>query len=261
MGVLRVERTGAVAVVTLDRPERRNALSSELVLALRAALAELDADDGVGAVVLTGSDPAFCAGLDLAELGSTGGNLRLGRSPEGVPPGHPWAPLSTPLVGAVNGRAVTGGLELALHCDVLIASERAGFADTHARVGVMPGWGASVLLPAAVGTSLARLLSLTGDVLPAEQALRAGLVAEVVPHEQLLPRAVEVARTIADNDRDAVRALLVHAHDVAELQHGPALAAEAAAQAAWLARGFDPAEVERRRAAVIARGREQGAAG
>lgn len=117
---LLVERANGIATVTLNRPAQRNALSSALVLGLREALAQLDADDEVGAVVLTGSDPAFCAGLDLKELGSTGANLGLGRSPDGVPPGHRWAPL----VGAVNGIAVTGGLELALHCDLLIASER-----------------------------------------------------------------------------------------------------------------------------------------
>lgn len=160
-----VERAGGVATVTLNRPGARNALSAALVLGLRDALAELDADEEVGAVVLTGSDPAFCAGLDLKELGSTGANLDLGRNPDGVPPGYPWAPLSTPLIGAVNGVAITGGLELALHCDLLIASDRAAFADTHARVGLVPGWGASVLLPAAVGARVARQMSLTGDFL------------------------------------------------------------------------------------------------
>ena len=213
----------------------------------------------MGAVVLTGSDPAFCAGLDLKELGSTGGNLGLGRSPGGVPAGHPWAPLSKPVLGAVNGVAVTGGLELALHCDLLLASERAAFADTHARVGVMPGWGASVLLPAAVGTRVARQMSLTGDFLGAQDALRAGLVSEVLPHERLLPRTQELARTIAGNDRAAVRTLLATAHAVAERLHGPGLEVEAAASRAWVERGFDPAAVEQRRAAVVARGRSQGA--
>ena len=256
-GPLLVHREGAVATVVLHRPAARNALSSELVQALRAALAELDADDGVAVVVLTGSDPAFCAGLDLKELGSTGGNLGLGRSPDGVPPGHPWAPLSTPLVGAVNGVAVTGGLELALHCDLLIASERAAFADTHARVGVMPGWGATVLLPAAVGTRLARQMSLTGALLPAHEALRAGLVSEVVPHERLLPRVHEVARTIADNDRAAVRALLATYRQVEADLDAPGLRTETLAGRAWLDQQFDPAAVEQRRGAVMGRGRAQ----
>jgi len=215
----------------------------------------------VGDVVLTGSDPAFCAGLDLKELGSTGANLDLGRSPEGVPPGYPWAPLSTPLIGAANGVAITVGLELALHCDLLIASDRAAFADTHARVGLVPGWGASVLLPVAVGTRVARQMSLTGDFLSAQDALRTGLVSEVVPHPQLLPRVHELARTIAGNDPAAVRGLLATAHAVAEGLHGPGLAVEAAAGRAWMERGFDPAQVEQRRAAVVARGRSQGTRG
>ena len=256
--VLRTERDGAVATLVLDRPQARNALSSALVRQLRAALAELDADDTVDVVVLTGADPSFCAGLDLKELGSTGANLELGSSPPGVPPGHPWAPLTKPVLGAVNGVAVTGGLELALHCDLLVASERAAFADTHARVGVMPGWGMSVLLPAAVGTRLARRMSLTGDFLSAEEALRAGLVTEVVPHEDLLPRALELARTIAGNDREAVRALLKTYRTVEAELTAPGLATEAAASAAWLAGGFDPGEVERRRGGVVQRGRGQG---
>ncbi len=250
-----VERADGVAVVTLHRPAARNALTAELVLGLRAALAELDADDEVGAVVLTGSDPAFCAGLDLAELVSTGANLALGRSPEGAPPGSPWVPLATPVVGAVNGPAVTGGLELALHCDVLVASERAVFADTHALVGVMPGWGASVLLPAAVGTARAALMSLTGEPLTAAEALRCGLVAQVVPHEQLLPRAREVAAAIAGNDREVVRGVLATARTARLAQHGPALQAEADAQLAWLGRHPDPAQGARRRSEDLARDR------
>lgn len=255
--VLLVERAHRVATVTLNRPSARNALSSELVLALRQALAQLDADDGVDVVVLTGADPAFCAGLDLKELGSSGDNLGLGRSPGGVPPGHPWTPLAKPVLGAVNGVAVTGGFELALNCDVLLASERAAFADTHARVGVLPGWGLSVLLPAAVGTGLARRMSLTGDFLSAADALRAGLVTEVVPHEQLLPRVHEVARTIAGNDRAAVRALLASYRTMSDDLYAPGLRTEAATAQAWLAQGFDPAAVEQRRPAVVERGRGQ----
>jgi enoyl-CoA hydratase len=168
-----LERAGGVAVVTLNRPEVRNAIDVALLGGLRAVLAEADADPGVGAIVLTGADPAFCAGLDLRQLGSSAANLVAGSS-------TPWAPLRTPLVGAINGAAVTGGFELALNCDILVASERARFADTHIRVGVLPGWRLSVLLPLAVGRGIARRLSLTGEFLSAEAALRAGLVTEVV---------------------------------------------------------------------------------
>ncbi|SDC20968.1 enoyl-CoA hydratase [Geodermatophilus telluris] len=253
--VVLVERDGPVATVTLHRPAVRNALSPGLLARLREAMAALDADDAVGAVVLTGADPAFCAGLDLRELGSGGIDPSAGGD-EGRPSWQPWARLSTPVVGAVNGAAVTGGLELALHCDVLVASERARFADTHARVGVLPGWGLTVLLPLAVGRGLARRMSLTGDHLSAAEALRAGLVTEVVPHAELLPTAHRLAATIAGNDRAAVRRLLRSYRDVEAAAVGEGFAVEAATAAEWAAR-HDPAEVERRRAGLLDRGRAQ----
>src|SRR5690606_11806556 len=129
-------------------------LDGDLLRALPEALRGLDADREVGAIVLTGRDPAFCAGLDLGALASGTLDFR----PE---PGQrgPFPAMATPVIGAVNGPAVTGGLELALNCDFLVASERARFADTHARVGVMPDWGLSVLLPRAVGIRRARMMS------------------------------------------------------------------------------------------------------
>ena len=127
---------GGVAVVTLNRPEARNALDTATIAALSAALRELDADDAVDAVILTGADPAFCAGLDLKELGATGGIMGEGRAEtEAARRGGPIPPMRLPLIGAINGPAVTGGLESALNCDFLVASERALFGDTHARSG------------------------------------------------------------------------------------------------------------------------------
>jgi enoyl-CoA hydratase/carnithine racemase len=253
--VLLVQRHGPVATVVLDRPEVRNALSAGLVVRLREAMAALETDDDVDVVVLTGADPAFCAGLDLRQLGSSGENLSLGAASDGDRPSwQPWAQLSKPVIGAVNGAAVTGGLELALHCDVLVASERASFADTHARVGILPGWGLTVLLPLAVGRGLARRMSLTGDHLTALEALRAGLVTEVVPHEQLLPTARRLAATIAGNDRAAVRRLLRSYRDVEAAAVGDGFAVEATTAAEWAAR-YDPADVERRRAGLLDRGR------
>jgi enoyl-CoA hydratase len=256
--VLLVERDGPVATFVLNRPEARNALSAGLVARLREEMAALEADDAVDAVVLTGADPAFCAGLDLKQLGSSGDNLSLGDGDgDGDRPSwHPWPQLSKPVIGAVNGAAVTGGLELALNCDVLVASERARFADTHARVGILPGWGLSVLLPLAVGRGTARRMSLTGDHLDAAGALRAGLVTEVVPHAELLPTAQRLAATIAGNDRAAVRRLLRSYRDIEAAAVGDGFEIEAATCAEWSAR-YDPAEVERRRAGLLDRGRAQ----
>ncbi|MEO1063299.1 MAG: enoyl-CoA hydratase-related protein, partial [Actinomycetota bacterium] len=166
--VVTVEIDGTTAVVTLNRPEARNALNSEVLRAAPAEIARLDADETIEAIILTGADPAFCAGLDLKELGSTGANLGSSGANGRRPRRGPFAPRTTPLIGAVNGPAVTGGLEYALACDFLIASDRARFADTHARVGVMPGWGLTVLLPQAVGVRRARQMSVTGNYVDAE---------------------------------------------------------------------------------------------
>lgn len=193
-----------VGVLTLNRPTARNALNSELMAALAAGMAAMEADDAVDAVVLTGTDPAFCAGLDLKELATTGANLK---GAPGTGRGF-WAPVSKPVIGAVNGPAITGGLELALQCDFLVASERAVFGDTHARVGVVPGGGLSVLLPQAIGVRRAKELSLTGRFLTAEQALAWGLVNHVVPHDQLLAFTLDLATSIAAADRWAARAIL-----------------------------------------------------
>jgi enoyl-CoA hydratase len=201
-GPLTVDVVDRVATVTLDRPEKRNALDGELLQAIPDALKALDADDDVAVVILTGRDPAFCAGLDLGALAEGG----LGFRPELGQRG-PFPVMSTPIIGAVNGPAVTGGFELALNCDLLVASDRARFADTHARVGVMPDWGLSVLLPQAIGVRRARFMSFTGNYVDAPTALDWGLVAEVVPHDELLPRCRAIAADIAGNDAAAVQFL------------------------------------------------------
>jgi enoyl-CoA hydratase len=243
------EQRGGVAVVTLNRPDRRNALSAALLTELRATVAELDANPDIRAIVLTGADPAFCAGLDLAELGSLDSKLAA------VGSGPVLPPLSTVLIGAINGAAVTGGLELALACDFLIASERARFADTHARVGIMPGWGLSYALPEAVGLRRARQMSATGNFVDASTALAWGLVNEVVPHAELLDVAVRLGADAASNDPAAVQAIFA----TYRLQViGDASAGiEQAARVRWHSAGIDRAEVARRREAVIARGRAQ----
>src|SRR5215211_2796959 len=153
------ESSARVCTVTLNRPDARNAMNTELQRALAIALASAESDDGVDVVILTGVDPAFCAGLDLRELGSTAANLVGGRDDEHRSPFTVLWTMTKPVIGAVNGPAVTGGFELALGCDFIVASERAAFADTHVRVGVYPG---PVLLdlPRRVGIAWAREMSL-----------------------------------------------------------------------------------------------------
>lgn len=254
--VVALDVADRVATVTLNRPESRNAISRELKDELTRVMSDLDTDANVDVVILTGADPAFCAGLDLKELGSTGANLGAGSASESATP-YPWPVLSKPVIGAINGVAVTGGFEIALNCDILIASERARFADTHTRVGVLPGWGLSVLLPLLVGRGLARRMSLTGDFLTAQDALRAGLVTEVMAHEDLLQAAGRVAASIVSNEQEAVRALLSSYRNIELQQIGDGYEIEARTGRDWLARGFDPAEVERRRQGVVDRGRAQ----
>ena len=150
--VLLVETAGGVRTLTLNRPAARNALSSELMDRLVDGFRAAEDDPDVQAVVLTGADPAFCAGVDLKEAGATG--LRSTSVTDWK--GSPWwvlGGMSTPVIGAINGPAVTGGLELVLQCTFLVASERAVFADTHARVGLHPGGGLSGLLPRRWGSA------------------------------------------------------------------------------------------------------------
>jgi enoyl-CoA hydratase len=248
---LTVDRAGAVAVVTLNRPERRNALTAALMVAIATTMAELDADTEVGAVVLTGSDPAFCAGLDLAELSTSGENLRVDET------GRPWPRLRTPVVGAVNGPAVTGGLELVLHCDFAIASDQAAFADTHSKVGVMPGWGLSMLLPQAIGLRRAKQMSFTAAYVRADEALTWGLVNRVVPHAQLLPEATAIAQAICANDRVAVPTLLTLYDDNAGDQLASGLRREYLLAREWRDNMVRPEAVAQRRDGIREHGRSQ----
>lgn len=245
--VLLIDTTDRVRTLTLNRPEARNALSAALRDAFFGALREAEYDDAVDVVIVTGADPVFCAGLDLKELG---GQTQL---PDISPK---WPSMTKPVVGAINGAAVTGGLEIALYCDILIASEQARFADTHARVGLLPTWGLSVRLPQKVGVGMARRMSLTGDYLSATDALRAGLVTEVVPHADLLPTARAIAAAIVGNNQRAVRSLLESYHRIDEAQTGGPLWLEADAARRWMASATGD-DIAANRAAVLERGRAQ----
>ncbi|KUI11711.1 enoyl-CoA hydratase [Mycobacterium sp. GA-1285] len=245
--ILLIDTRDRVRTLTLNRPQSRNALSAELRRRFYRALGEAQDDDDVDVVIVTGADPVFCAGLDLKELGDTT------ELPDISPK---WPPMSKPVIGAINGAAVTGGLEIALYCDVLIASEQARFADTHARVGLLPTWGLSVRLPQKVGVGMARRMSLTGDYLSAEEALRTGLVTQVVPHAELMPTARQVAASIVGNNQRAVRALLASYHRIDEAQTNEGLWIEAASAREWM-RTTSGDDIAANRDAVFERGRSQ----
>ena len=256
--VVLYEVSEGIATVTLNRPEKRNALNSDVLRLLPQLLARADKDDAVDVVILTGADPAFSAGLDLKQLGDTGDNLR-GTGADGAPNATgvrgPFPTMTKPLIGAVNGVAIPGGFELALNCDFLVASEHAKFGDTHSRVGVMPGWGLTVLLPQAIGVRRAKEMSLTGNFMGAEEALAFGLVNHVVPHADLIPFTRQIARDIAGNEADGVRRMLqTYKEYAAETE---AWENEATVGAQWRRQNFATEKVAERRAKIMERGRTQ----
>ncbi len=221
---LLVQRADRIAVLTLNRPDAGNALDLDLLRTLRAQLRLADEDDDVSVVVLTGADPAFCVGLALEDFESE--ERRKAMAAAVFSSSRPWEPTAKPVIGAVNGAVERGGLELALHCDLLIASERATFADTHAALGLVPALGLTALLPRAVGTGWARRMSLSGRPILATQALAIGLVTEVVAHGELLPAACRLASEIATRPPQAVRALTASYRAAAEEDEGETLRIE-----------------------------------
>ncbi len=256
--MLLVEKSDGIAVVTLNRPEAMNALSKALRSELYKAMVALDADDEVSVVILTGAGTrAFTAGLDLKELGSEPGAMGAANA-EGADenPVKAIELCRKPVIGAINGVAITGGFEVALACDVLIASENARFADTHARVGIMPGWGLSQKLSRLIGLYRAKELSLTGNFLDARTACDWGLVNRVVPAEELLT----VAKTLAaDMATIPVETLSLYKSIIDEgygLAFTEAMALENRRSTANN-RAVTPEAIEARRAAIQARGRTQ----
>ncbi len=189
--VILVEKTGELALVTLNRPQAMNALSRELRAAIAETFDALEADPNVRVAILTGAGKAFCAGLDLKELGRGADTVQGSVSTRD--PVTSIGRFSGPVIGAINGVAVTGGFELALACDVLICSSEARFADTHGRVGILPGWGLSQKLSRTIGIYRAKELSLTGNFLSATQAVEWGLANRVVAPGELLPACRKLA--------------------------------------------------------------------
>lgn len=199
-----VERPdAALAIVRLNRPEAANALSSGLRRALVAVFEGLARDGDLRVVILTGAGRAFCAGLDLRELGESKQGLSLDHNLDPVAAVRAFPGI---VIGAINGAAFTGGLELALACDFLIAGRSARFADTHARVGVLPGWQLSQRLSRTIGIQRAKQMAFTGTPIGAGQASAWGLVSEVVDDDMLITRALELAQAIAQTDPASLRA-------------------------------------------------------
>jgi enoyl-CoA hydratase len=252
--ILLVERRDGVAVVTLNRPEALNALSTALVRRIAETFRELAQDAEVGAAILTGAGRAFSAGVDLKELAAA----QPGSGDRGASDAMPAAiaAFDRPLIGAVNGFAITGGFELALMCDLLIAAPEAKFADTHARIGVVPGWGMSQRLARWIGPGRAKELSFTGNYLSAQQAEAWGLVNRVVPLPELIPSCLALARDMLSCDPQVVREVkrLIDVGQAGTLAEG--LRAEDAASRAHMKR-MASGEIAARRTALQQRGRDQ----
>jgi enoyl-CoA hydratase len=192
---------GRVATVTLNRPEALNAFNTETLSALREAFLALAEREDVGAIILTGAGKAFVAGADIAEMrdkDAAAGRAfaELGQAVMAAIEGAPQ-----PVIGVVNGYALGGGCEVALACDIRLASERARFGQLEINLGIMPGWGGTQRLTRLCGPGFARELVFTGRMVDAQEALRWGLVNAVFPPEELMPRATEMAETIAAKSR------------------------------------------------------------
>ena len=255
--VLLADKSEGVLTLTLNRPAAMNALSRELRGALIAALQDLVHDDQTDVVILTGAGRAFSAGLDLKELGgetsTTAGVVDAIASGDLI---ETMARCERPIIGAINGVAVTGGFELALACDVLVASAEARFADTHARVGIMPGWGLSQKLSRLIGISRAKELSFTGNYCSADQACAWGLVNRVVAPADLLPTCRALAQDMRSCDPDVLRAYKRLIDDGFATTFSEGIRTERARSREHAA-SVTPEKIAARRAQVQARGRSQ----
>lgn len=224
--LIHVECSDGIAVLTLNRPDARNALSQQMIAEITNAVEWLSTDPDVRVLVLTGTGPAFCAGLDLKELQSSGTSVQ----PDEMGPSgrvmRIFRDCPKPLIGAINGYAITGGFELALACDFLYAAESAQFADTHARVGIVPGWGLSQKLPRLVGINRAREISFTGNFFSADDAMAWGLVNRVIPDDRLMEETLKCAAQIAETQPAALLSIRQTMNDGWDLALGEGLERE-----------------------------------
>jgi enoyl-CoA hydratase len=219
----------AIRLIVFNRPAARNALSRDMRRRFSALLAEAGEDPGVGSIIVTGAHGSFTAGSDIRESRAEPGPMVRPH------PGEALRACSKPVIAAIDGPCVTGGLEIALSCSFAIASDRASFADTHAKIGILPAWGLSALLPRVIGTARACQMMATGAFVDAQTALAWGLVNELTTRDALLPRALELGRAIASCDPRSIdwQMRLVADHRDAPLAE--ALAAEEAAVVRWRA--------------------------
>jgi enoyl-CoA hydratase len=254
--VVLVERRERIATVTLNRPDARNALSGALRRALRDTFVELAKDASVGAVILTGAGKAFCAGLDLKELGERGPGSGGEIADGGASLVEAIERFPNPVIGAINGVAITGGFELALACDVLIGCPETRFADTHARVGILPGWGLSQKLPRLIGPVRAKMVSFTGNFIDADHAERWGLLARVVATAELLPTCRQLALDMLSCVPGAVAGYKQMIDEGYAVPYGESRALELRLSNQHI-RSVTAKDIAERRSAIVARGRIQ----
>jgi enoyl-CoA hydratase len=255
--ILLVERDGPVAILTLNRAKQLNALSVALRVEIVHTIRTLSAGQDVRAIVLTGNGRAFSAGVDLKEAGQKGFSLGVGQQASSdMDLAAAFAACPWPVIGAINGFAITGGFELALMCDVLIASSEAKFADTHSRVGLMPVWGLSQKLPRLIGAGRAKELSLTGNYLDAATAERWGLVNRVTAPEELLPAARKLAHEMASVEGGLLKRMKAVIDDGLSMPLPEALAMEIGRGSANNS-AVTPEAAEASRKTAMERGREQ----
>ena len=245
--IVKVELDGPVALVTLNRPDALNALNRALRAEIVSVFNELKENKDVRAVVLTGAGRAFTAGIDLKEAGQTGFALGADEDSKSIDMARALADYPWP---------ITGGFELALMCDVLLASEHAKFADTHARVGIVPGWGLSQKLSRMIGISRAKELSFSGNFLDAHTAERWGLVNRVYESDELVPAAMKLAHDMCSSQPDLLKQYKALIDDGYGMNFAAAMKEEVKRSIAH-AESVTADAVEEARKQVTARGRDQ----
>jgi len=252
MNTVLLDKRDGFAIVTLNRPEAMNALSRELRGDFVAAFAACTDDPDIRVVILTGAGKAFCAGFDLKELGAGAAKSTADEADNVV--ADAMEAFDGPIIGAVNGHCITGGFEMALACDLLIASENARFADTHARVGMLPGWGLSQKLPRLIGLSRAREMAFTGAPVFARQAYEWGLVNHVVAADDLLSTATRMAEDICGCVPDVIRHYRSMINEGYSMPLDKSLAWEKDRAMRW-AEQVSAEAIEARREQVVTKGR------